>query len=48
MSAEDLRLAVTPDFRYVIVSLADLSGPEAKAFVVHEGRAAEEPLIVEG
>lgn len=35
MSAEDLRLAFTPDVAYVILSLAQDANPECRAFVVN-------------
>ncbi len=47
MSDEDLRLALTPDFFYVIVSLADPDGPVSKCFRVEDGRPVEEPLRTE-
>jgi len=37
MSAEDLRLAFTPDVAYVILSLAQGATPECRAFAVNSG-----------
>ena len=37
MSAEDAKLAFTPDVAYVIVSLAQGANPECRAFAVNEG-----------
>ena len=46
MSDEDLRLAITPDILYVIVSLADPQKPEVKSFAVQDGRPVEEPVFI--
>jgi proteasome lid subunit RPN8/RPN11 len=48
MSAEDLRLAFTPDVIYVIVSLADPSGPRVKGFRVTDGVPEETPIRIGG
>ena len=37
MSAEDLRLAFTPDVAYVILSLAPDTNPECRAFIINSG-----------
>ncbi|MBI3948388.1 MAG: M67 family metallopeptidase [Armatimonadetes bacterium] len=47
MSAEDVRLAFTPDFHYVILSLADPAGAVAKSFTVIDGRPVEEAVLHE-
>jgi proteasome lid subunit RPN8/RPN11 len=47
MSAEDMRLAYTPDVLYVILSLAAPGGPHTRAFVVRDGGAHETPVIIE-
>ena len=46
MSDEDLRLAYTPEVVYVIVSLADPNGPDARGFVLREGVPAEIDLEI--
>ena len=48
MSAEDLRLAYTPNVLYVILSLAEAGGPIARAFAVKEGVAQEVPMVIDG
>ncbi len=47
MSAEDLRLAYTPDIVYVILSLAEPRAPSIRAFVVRDGTVHETPVIIE-
>jgi proteasome lid subunit RPN8/RPN11 len=47
MSAEDMRLAYTPDIVYVIASLADGGGPRVRAFTVQNGAALEIAVTVE-
>lgn len=46
-SAEDIRLALTPDVVYTILSLQDARSPVLKAFAVDDGRVKEHPLVVE-
>lgn len=46
MSEEDLRLAVTPGFQYVIVSLSIPERPQVKCFRVLDGRPVEESVEV--
>ena len=46
MSDEDLRLAITPDILYVIVSLADPQKPEVRSFAVQDGHPVEEPVFI--
>ncbi len=45
LSAEDIRLAVTPDVIYVIVSLA-LDEPVVKGFIVEDGNVIQVPVEV--
>lgn len=40
-SKEDIRLALTPDILYVIISLADIKIPVAKGFFIDEGVVTE-------
>lgn len=47
MSAEDMRLAYTPDVVYVILSLAGDGAPEVRAFSVQDGTALEIAVTVE-
>lgn len=47
MSAEDMRLAYTPDIVYVILSLVEPRAPSIRAFVVRDGTAHETPVIIE-
>ena len=47
MSAEDLRLAYTPDILYVIVSLAEAAEPNVRAFDVQDDVAHETPVLIE-
>lgn len=45
-SDEDLRLALTPDISYVIVSLADPSAPEVRSFKIAERKVGSEELRI--
>jgi [CysO sulfur-carrier protein]-S-L-cysteine hydrolase len=45
MSDEDLRLALAPGMRYVIVSLVN-NEPEIKSFTIRDGVAVEEPVMI--
>ena len=45
-SAEDIRLALTPDVTYVIVSLQDSSGSAVKAFLIENGNVKEVPVKI--
>jgi proteasome lid subunit RPN8/RPN11 len=45
-SAEDIRLALTPDVIYVIVSLQDAKVPAVKGFFIEDGTVAEVPVKV--
>ncbi len=48
-SPEDIRLALTPDVKYVILSLAEVSEPNIRAFVIEENIVMPMPLeIVKG
>jgi len=46
MSREDLRLALAPEMRYLIVSLVDGRNPQVKAFRVWQGQPVEEPVLI--
>ena len=45
-SAEDIRLALTPDVIYVIVSLQDAKVPVVKGFFIEDGTVTEVPVKV--
>lgn len=45
-SEEDIRLALTPDATYVILSLENPEEPYAKAFLIDEGVVTERPLRI--
>lgn len=45
-SAEDIRLALTPDIIYVIVSLQDANNPDVKGFLVEEGNVNKVPVKI--
>ena len=45
-SAEDIRLAVTPNVVYVIVSLQNRSYPYMKGFLIENGNVAEVPVRI--
>lgn len=47
MSEEDLRLALAPGMKYVIISLADNEKSRIKGFTVLHGRCAEEEVLTE-
>jgi len=47
MSAEDLRLAYTPDVLFVIVSLAETTGVVMRAYAVRDGVAHETPILIQ-
>lgn len=46
-SAEDIRLALTPDVLYTILSLQDAQAPVLRAFEVRDGNVSEQPLVIE-
>ncbi|MGA7740877.1 MAG: M67 family metallopeptidase [Polyangia bacterium] len=46
-SAEDIRLALTPDVLYTILSLQEPANPVLKAFAICEGVVTEHPLAIE-
>jgi len=45
-SEEDIRLALTPDVSYIIVSLADAKRPEVKSYKISNGAVAAEEIAV--
>jgi proteasome lid subunit RPN8/RPN11 len=45
-SAEDIRLALTPDVTYVIVSLKEPACPAVKGFLMENGSVAEVPVEI--
>lgn len=45
-SEEDIRLALTPDVSYVIISLADAGTPDLKAFRITAGIVQPEPINI--
>lgn len=45
-SEEDIRLALTPDVSYVIVSLADAAAPDVKSYKISSGNVRIEELDV--
>ncbi len=45
-SAEDIRLALTPDVIYVIVSLQGANAPAVKGFLIEDGTGTEVPVKV--
>lgn len=45
-SAEDVRLALTPDVIYVIVSLRNAADPAIKGFLINEGAITTVPVEV--
>ncbi len=46
LSQEDLRLSLTPDVTYVIVSLQDSNCPAVKGFLINEGNITEVPVKI--
>jgi proteasome lid subunit RPN8/RPN11 len=47
-SAEDIRLSLTPDVIYVILSLQDSRSPAVKGFLIENGNIAEAPVEILG
>jgi len=45
-SAEDIRLALTPDVIYVIVSLQDAKAPAVKGLLIEDGTVTEVPVKI--
>ncbi len=45
-SAEDIRLALTPDVIYVIVSLQDANAPAVKGLLIEDGTVTEVPVKI--
>ena len=46
LSAEDKRLALTPDVAYLVLSLKDAEKPSAKVFVVDRAQTRQVPLTI--
>jgi proteasome lid subunit RPN8/RPN11 len=47
-SQEDIRLSLTPDITYVIVSLQDSNRPVVKGFLIENGNVTEVPVEILG
>lgn len=47
MSDEDLRLALTPDIEYMIISLMNSDHPEVKSFRMVDGLPVEEGVLIQ-
>jgi len=45
-SAEDIRLALTPDVIYVIVSVQDAKRPNVKGFLIEDDMVTEVPVRI--
>jgi len=45
-SPKDIRLALTPDVTYVIISLQDLSSPVIRGFLIENGNVKEVPVEI--
>ena len=45
-SAEDIRLALTPNVIYVIISLQDAKAPAVKGLLIKDGTVTEVPVKV--
>jgi proteasome lid subunit RPN8/RPN11 len=45
-SEEDIRLALTPQVSYLIVSLADPARPDVKSYRIEQGVVAAEPIAI--
>ena len=43
-SEEDIRLALTPEISYLIISLADPQSPSVKSYQIDQGRVALEEI----
>lgn len=43
-SEEDIRLALTPDVSYVIISLADAAAPDIKSYKINSGNVQKETI----
>jgi proteasome lid subunit RPN8/RPN11 len=46
LSQEDIRLSLTPDVTYVIVSLQDSRCPAVKGFLIENGNVTEVPVKI--
>lgn len=44
-SEEDIKLALTPDVSYLIISLADVSAPEIKSYKIAAGNVQLETIV---
>ena len=47
-SAEDIRLAVTPEIVYIIISLQDADRVVVKGFVINDSKATDVPVKILG
>lgn len=45
-SEEDIRLALTPDVSYIIISLAEPDKPDAKSFKIPNGTVEPEEIMI--
>jgi [CysO sulfur-carrier protein]-S-L-cysteine hydrolase len=45
-SEEDIRLALTPDVSYIIVSLADAGNLDMKSFKIENGKVEAEEIVI--
>ena len=45
-SEEDIKLALTPDVSYLIISLADAAAPVIKSFKIDSGKVQIEPIEI--
>lgn len=45
-SEEDIRLALTPDVSYIIVSLADPEQPAVNSYLIRNGFVQLEPMVI--
>jgi proteasome lid subunit RPN8/RPN11 len=45
-SEEDIKLALTPDVSYLIISLVDMDNPVVKSFKISSGNVQIEPIEV--
>ena len=45
-SEEDIKLALTPDVSYLIISLADADKPDVKSFKISNGSVGKEEIVM--
>jgi proteasome lid subunit RPN8/RPN11 len=45
-SEEDIKLALTPDVSYLIISLADAANPDVKSFKIFNGSVEKEEIVM--